>query len=82
MTDWQIDHASEWTVRRRSDDGFTIPLQATRNGRRIGTAELRLTLVSAEHLHAALCYALDGQPPPLDAPDCRRPIRYSRGGRQ
>ncbi|MGY0058271.1 hypothetical protein ACWY4P_17245 [Streptomyces sp. LZ34] len=44
-------------------------------------AELELTPAEAEQLHAALCYALGGQQPPTDAPECRQPIRYP-GGRQ
>ncbi|WP_432587846.1 hypothetical protein ABVG11_21405 [Streptomyces sp. HD1123-B1] len=76
MTDWQLDHAPGWNVTRRSDDGFTIALHISRNNQRLGTAELRLTPVSAEHLHAALCFALDGRQPPTGSPECRQPIRY------
>ncbi|MDO0932617.1 hypothetical protein QQY66_13280 [Streptomyces sp. DG2A-72] len=34
-------------------------------------AELTLSLVDAEHLHAALCRALDEQSAPANAPGCR-----------
>ncbi|MDO0933821.1 hypothetical protein QQY66_19810 [Streptomyces sp. DG2A-72] len=34
-------------------------------------AELTLTPVDAEHLHAALCRALDAHPAPANAPGCR-----------
>ncbi|GCB47862.1 hypothetical protein SNL152K_5175 [Streptomyces sp. NL15-2K] len=30
-----------------------------------------MTLADAEHLHAALCRALDDQPAPPNAPECR-----------
>jgi hypothetical protein len=76
MTDWQISHAQEWTVRRLDDGSLALPLQISRGGQLLGTSELRLTPTAAEHLHAALCYVLDGQSPPTAAPDCRKPIRY------
>jgi hypothetical protein len=76
MTEWQISHAPEWKVRRIEDGGLALPLHISRGDQRIGIAELRLTPTAAEHLHAALCYALDGQSPPTAAPDCRKPIRY------
>ncbi|WP_327728363.1 hypothetical protein OG250_18220 [Streptomyces sp. NBC_00487] len=38
-----------------------------------------LSLVDAEHLHAALCRALDGHPAPPAAPECRQPVQTSRG---
>ncbi|WP_284709442.1 hypothetical protein [Streptomyces malaysiensis] len=40
-----------------------------------------LTVLEAEQLHAALCYALGGEPAPENAPECRKPVRYP-GGRQ
>ncbi|RNG22409.1 hypothetical protein [Streptomyces botrytidirepellens] len=76
MTDLRISHAQEWTVRRLNDGGLALPLQISRGDRLLGMAELRLTPAAAEHLHAALCYALDGQLPPTTAPDCRKEIRY------
>ncbi|MFI0779716.1 hypothetical protein [Streptomyces sp. NPDC021212] len=76
MMDLRISHAPEWKVRRLDDGGLALPLQISRGGQLLGTAELRLTLTAAEHLHATLCYALDGQSPPTAAPDCRKPIRY------
>lgn len=33
----------------------------------------------AEHLHAALCRALDGEPTPPTAPDCRQSVQTSPG---
>ncbi|WP_211270776.1 hypothetical protein [Streptomyces yerevanensis] len=47
-------------------------------------AELVLSLVEAEHLHAALCRALDGHPVPPSAPECRTSVETTpidaRGG--
>ncbi|MES4904502.1 MULTISPECIES: hypothetical protein [unclassified Streptomyces] len=57
------------------------PLLISGDGQHMAVADLELTLVEAEQLHAALCYALGEQRPPDDAPDCRMPIRYP-GGRQ
>ncbi|MFI0820436.1 hypothetical protein ACH4TX_31290 [Streptomyces sp. NPDC021098] len=54
-------------------------LQIGSDGRYLAVTELRLTPASAEQLHAALCYALDGQLPPSDAPECRQPVRYPGG---
>lgn len=76
MTEWQISHAPEWKVRRIEDGGLALPLHISRGDQRLGTAELRLTPAAAEHLHAALCYALDGRLPPSAAPDCRKTYRY------
>ena len=79
MTEWQISHAPEWKVRRIEDGGLALPLQINKSGQPLGTAELRLSPTAAEHLHAALCYALDGQLPPTAAPDCRKTYRYPGG---
>jgi len=76
MTEWQISHAREWKLRHTEDGGLALPLQISRDGQLLGASELRLTPTAAEHLHAALCYALDGQLPPTAAPDCRKQIRY------
>ncbi|MFD7505784.1 hypothetical protein [Streptomyces sp. NPDC059850] len=76
MADWQINHAPEWKVRRLDDGSLTLPLQISRGDQLLGASELRLSPTAAEHLHAALCYALDGQSPPTVAPECRKPIRY------
>ncbi|MGW2325490.1 hypothetical protein ACWC5C_06950 [Streptomyces sp. NPDC001700] len=76
MTDWQINHVPEWKVRRLDDGSLALPLQISRGGQLLGASELRLSPTAAEHLHAALCYALDGQLPPTTAPDCRKTYRY------
>lgn len=76
MTEWQISHAREWKLCHTEDGGLALPLQISRGGQFLGASELRLTPTAAEHLHAALCYALDGQLPPTTAPDCRKQVRY------
>jgi hypothetical protein len=50
-----------------------------RHGEHEADTELRLSLVDAEHLHAALCRVLDGQPPPRPAPECRQSVQASPG---
>lgn len=67
-------------LRRRRDGRFELPLRAVRTGAD-APVTLVLTVVEAEQLHAALCYALDGEPVPVDAPECRQSVRYS-GGRE
>lgn len=76
MTESQISHAPEWKVRHMDDGGLALPLQINKSRQRLGIAELRLSPTAAEHLRAALCYALDGQLPPGAAPDCRKTYRY------
>ncbi|WP_307626549.1 hypothetical protein [Streptomyces turgidiscabies] len=76
-----------WTVERtparplhRTDDGhLAIPLRLTRDDGHPTDTALTLTPAQAEHLHAALCRALDSQPAPPSAPDCRSPVQTSPG---
>ncbi|QFR00026.1 hypothetical protein F9278_32025 [Streptomyces phaeolivaceus] len=74
---WTIERTPERPVRRTGDDRLAVPLRVTRTGGDPADTELTLTLAEAEHLHAALCRALDSQPPPPNAPDCRRPVQAS-----
>ncbi|MEU5271008.1 hypothetical protein AB0G77_21185 [Streptomyces hygroscopicus] len=77
---WQVGPAPGRGLRPGKDGLFELPLQVLRPGR-ASLASLVLTVVEAEQLHAALCYALGGEPAPEDAPECRKPVRYP-GGRQ
>ena len=81
MTDWTISPLPGRGLRRAEGGVLALPLQINRDGRSLAVTEMRLTPASAEQLHAALCYALDGRLPPHDAPECRQPIRYP-GDRQ
>ncbi len=81
MTRWTISLVPGRGLYRAEGGALALPLQISRDGRRLVVTEMRLTPASAEQLHAALCYALDGQLPPSDAPECRQPVRYP-GGRQ
>jgi len=66
---------------RRGEDGrLELPVHVLRPGP-VSPGSLVLTGVEAEQLHAALCYALDGEYAPVDAPECRKAVRYP-GGRQ
>lgn len=67
-------------LRRGRDGRLELPLRGVRPGD-AAPATLVLTTLEAEQLHAALCYALDGEPVPGDAPGCRAAIRYP-GGRE
>lgn len=74
---WCIERPPGRPVRRTDDDHLAVPLRLTRTGGHPTDTELILTLVEAEHLHAALCRALDGHPAPPAAPDCRHPVQAS-----
>lgn len=71
---WEIERAPGSHVHRTGDDSVALPLRLSRDGEHATDAELVLSLVDAEHLHAALCRALDGHPVPLSAPDCRTEV--------
>lgn len=79
---WTIARAPGRPVRRTGDDRIAVPLRVNRAGSghpaEIDT-EMALTLAEAEHLHAALCRALDGHPASPDAPDCRNSVQVSPG---
>ncbi|MGO4747910.1 hypothetical protein AB4212_04605 [Streptomyces sp. 2MCAF27] len=81
MADWQIGPVPGRGLRRTRDGELALPLQISSGGQHRAIAELELTPAEAEQLHAALCYALGGQQPPADAPECRQPVHYP-GGRQ
>ncbi|MER5221281.1 hypothetical protein [Streptomyces flaveus] len=66
---WQIERPPGSRVHRTNDGRVAVPLRLSRNGEHATDAELSLTLVEAEHLHAALCRALDGHL--ASAPGCR-----------
>nr|WP_239149408.1 hypothetical protein [Streptomyces sp. SID12501] len=56
---------------------MALPLRLTRDGDHPADAELTLTPAEAEHLHAALCRALDAHPAPPSGPDRRRSVQVS-----
>jgi hypothetical protein len=77
---WTIERTPGRPVRRTDDDRLAVPLRLSHTGAgHAADAEMTLTLAEAEHLHAALCRALDGQPVPEDAPDCRQTVQASPG---
>ncbi|MGP2443006.1 hypothetical protein [Streptomyces sp. JW3] len=55
---------------------MALPLRLLSDHEPATDAELLLTLVEAEHLHAALCRALDTHPAPPSAPGCRTGVLY------
>ncbi|MFE5161113.1 hypothetical protein ACFRNT_21910 [Streptomyces sp. NPDC056697] len=79
--EWHIGPVPGLGLRRDTDGHLVLPLAVARYGKHLALAPLALTVVEAEQLHAALCYALGGEPAPEDAPECRKPVRYA-GGRQ
>ncbi|MDX3226757.1 hypothetical protein [Streptomyces sp. ME19-01-6] len=81
MTGWRIGPVPGRGQRRTCEGELALPLQISSDGQHRAIAELELTPAQAEQLHAALCYALGGQPSPADVPECRQPVRYP-GGRQ
>ncbi len=84
---WEIERTPGSRVRRTDGDRLAVPLRLSRNGEHATDAVLTLSVVEAEHLHAALCRALDGHPAPANAPDCRTgrtgvvPAEAGAGGR-
>ncbi len=68
---WEITRTPGSRVHRTHTDQLALPLRLFRNGEHATDAVLTLSVVEAEHLHAALCRALDGHPAPAHAPDCR-----------
>lgn len=77
---WHVAPVPGRGLRHRRDGLLELPLQEHCPGRP-SPASLVLTVVEAEQLHAALCYALGDGPAPANAPECRKPVRYP-GGRQ
>lgn len=76
---WTIERAPGRPVRRTDDNRLAVPLRLSLKDGHTADTELTLTLADAEHLHAALCRALDGEPSPPVAPDCRRSVQASPG---
>ncbi|GAA2364518.1 hypothetical protein [Streptomyces cuspidosporus] len=81
MTGWRINAIPGRGLRRTGEDGFALRLRISSGGWHRAIADLELTPAEAEQPHAALCHALDGQPPSTDAPECRQAVHYP-GGRQ
>ncbi|MFE2092883.1 hypothetical protein ACWD4L_34440 [Streptomyces sp. NPDC002596] len=76
---WEIAPAASKAVIREQDGRLTLPLQINRHDAPVATARLLLTVAEAEQLHASLCHALDKEPVPDGAPECRKPIQYPGG---
>ncbi len=72
-SDWAIGRASGRAIRRTEDDCLALPLCLSRDDADV-LVELIMTPAEGELLHAALCHALDGHLPPLDAPECRKGV--------
>ncbi|WP_405772140.1 hypothetical protein [Streptomyces sp. NBC_01538] len=68
---WKVERVPGRPLRRSDDDRLVLHLRLTRAGDQAADAELTLTPAEAEHLHAALCRALDGHPAPPSGPECR-----------
>ncbi|WP_105970482.1 hypothetical protein [Streptomyces geranii] len=76
---WKTERIPGRPLHRTDDDRLALPLRLSRNGETTAEVELLLTTAEAEHLHAALCRALDGHPVPPTAPDCRKSTQTSPG---
>ncbi|MEW1719360.1 hypothetical protein [Streptomyces sp. NPDC093109] len=79
--EWQIEQAADRPITRDQNGALAVPLRLVHQGEHVATPPLLLTVAEAEKLHASLCYALDSEPTPDDAPDCRKSIQCP-GGRQ
>ncbi|MCP9206075.1 hypothetical protein [Streptomyces cucumeris] len=79
---WQLQATpAGLRVRRDLDGCLTVPLGIVRLGKHVALAPLMLSLDEADQLHAGLCFVLAPETPPVDAPECRKSVRYP-GGRQ
>ncbi|QFQ98923.1 hypothetical protein F9278_25330 [Streptomyces phaeolivaceus] len=76
---WTIERPPDRPVHRTDDNQLAVPLRLSLTDGHATDTELTLTLAEAEHLHAALCRALDGEPVPPTAPDCRQSVQTSPG---
>ncbi|WP_045558688.1 hypothetical protein [Streptomyces sp. FxanaA7] len=74
---WAIERPPGRPVRRTDDNRLAVPLRVFVSDGHATDTELTLTLAEAEHLHAALCRALDGEPTPPTAPECRQSVQAS-----
>jgi hypothetical protein len=74
---WTVERTPGRPVRRTDDDRLAVPLGLSLADGRTTDTDLNLTLSEAEHLHAALCRALDGEPAPPTGPDCHRSVQVS-----
>ncbi|MFJ5225905.1 hypothetical protein [Streptomyces sp. NPDC088400] len=75
--DWRIAPVPSRSLRREQDGQLALTFQIVRHRKHVALAPLLLTAAEAEKLHADLCYALDKEPAPDDAPECRKPVQYS-----
>ncbi len=80
--EWQIEALPSERLRRDRDGHVRLLLRVDHQGEHAATVPLILTMVEAEGLHAQLCYALDGEPAPLGAPECRQLAQYPGGRRR
>ncbi|TVL94489.1 hypothetical protein CD790_02335 [Streptomyces sp. SAJ15] len=70
---WRIGPVPERRPSRTEEGDVTLSFPISHAGKPVAVAPLTLTAAEAEQLHAALCHALAGHPPPDDAPACRQP---------
>ncbi|MEH0418546.1 hypothetical protein [Streptomyces sp. B21-083] len=76
---WKVERTPGLPLHRTDDGHYALPLRLTHNGDHPTDTTMTLTPAEAEHLHAALCRALDDQPAPPSVPDCRRTVQTSPG---
>lgn len=76
--------AKRWRIERipgkplySTGERMALPLWLVKAGEHVADVEFEMTLDEAEQLHAALCYALDKHPVPVNAPACRKPVQTS-----
>ncbi|WP_254885576.1 hypothetical protein [Streptomyces sp. NA02950] len=80
---WRLEATSAGLRVSPDRDGcLTVTLGIVRLGRRVALAPLVLSVDEAEQLHAGLCFALAPETPPMDAPECRKSVRYPDGRQQ
>lgn len=82
---WRLERPTGLPLGRTEHEQVVLPLSIVKGDEEVAQASVVLTLAEAEFLHAQLCRALDGQPVPAGAPECRYTIqgdpRRQRPGR-
>lgn len=72
---FRIERIPGRPLRALEDGRIAVPLWIVKDGKHAGDTEMVMSIAEAEQLHASLCYALDGQPVPSGAPDCRKTVQ-------
>jgi hypothetical protein len=79
---WRLERPTGSPLTRTEDEQVLLPLSIVKGDEEVARASVVLTRAEAEFLHAQLCRALDGQPTPAGAPECRYTLQGDPRRRQ